>query len=88
MALLADIRGAVTSGRLPGREIAEAMLVGIAGVLLLTPGYFTDLMGILLLIPPLRTVIYRTLAARFVVVGTPPRNPRTLDLDGDDWRQR
>ena len=67
------------------------MMVGIAGALLLAPGYFTDLIGILLLIPPVRAVIYRFLASRVTVVA--PRaqrqqRPGTLDLDEDNWRPR
>jgi UPF0716 protein FxsA len=67
------------------------MMVGIAGALLLAPGYFTDLIGILLLVPPIRTVVYRFLASRFTVVSPLPAyrpGPGTLDLDEDDWRPR
>ena len=55
--LLNEIRSSMGQGRLPARALADAMMVAIAGVLLLTPGYFSDLIGILLLIPPVRTLI-------------------------------
>lgn len=90
--LLAEIRGAIGAGRLPGREIADVMMVGIAGVLLMTPGYFTDTLGLLLLVPPVRAFVYRELAGRFVVVAAGaarrPSGPRTIDLEDDDWRPR
>ena len=44
----------VQSGVVPGREIADGVLIMLAGALLLTPGFVTDLLGILLLLPPVR----------------------------------
>jgi UPF0716 protein FxsA len=85
MSLIAEIRQTVGRGQLPARALADAMLVGIAGVLLLTPGYFTDLLGIVLLIPPVRSFIYARLRERFTIV-TPSAGPRTIDLDASDFR--
>jgi UPF0716 protein FxsA len=85
MTLLAEIRETIGRGRLPARALADAMLVGIAGVLLLTPGYFTDVLGILLLVPPVRSLIYGYLRRQFTVV-TPATGPRTIDLDAGDFR--
>ena len=93
-AVIADISGAMREGRLPARELGEAMLIGFAGVLLLTPGYFTDILGILLLIPPVRGMIYRWLQARVTVGAVSPQRPKpksergTIDLDDDNWRER
>jgi len=42
------------SGEVPAIEMIEGFLLAIAGVLLITPGFFTDSIGFLLLIPPLR----------------------------------
>lgn len=97
LALFNEIRGTMAHGMLPGRALADAMMVGIAGVLLLTPGYFTDLMGILLLIPPVRAAIYAFLRSRIRVVATGPagpdgpgsdRRPGTIELDDEAWRRR
>ncbi len=44
----------VGQGQLPGQEIAEGMMLAVAGALLLTPGFVTDAFGFLLLIPPVR----------------------------------
>ncbi len=96
-AFLSEIRGTMAQGTLPGQAIADAMLVGFAGVLLLIPGYFSDLVGILLLIPPVRTLIYGWLKSRITVVSTVSGGypgasrssaPRTIELDEGDWRQR
>lgn len=99
VSLLNEIRSTMGRGQLPGRAIAEAMMVGVAGLLLLLPGYFSDLLGILLLLPPVRGLIYAFLKTRMVVMpaaasaaGWRP-GPRlgddgTVDLDPDDWRRQ
>jgi UPF0716 protein FxsA len=42
------------SGRVPGKELVDGVLILFAGALLLTPGFLTDVVGILLLLPPVR----------------------------------
>jgi UPF0716 protein FxsA len=93
--VIADLRRTTARGELPGRQIADAMLIGLAGLLLLLPGYFSDLIGLVLLIPPVRAVIYRQLTRRFRVVPaaqwSKPDASRlggTIDLDETDWRER
>jgi|TARA_B100000767_G_scaffold255681_1_gene262052 UPF0716 protein FxsA len=49
--------GRMNSGQVPGQEIAEGILLGIAGALLITPGFVTDAVGFLLLFPPSRIAI-------------------------------
>ena len=44
-------------GRMPSRELLDALLIVIAGLVLLTPGFLTDLAGFLLLIPTTRNSI-------------------------------
>jgi len=99
LSLISDIRSSMGAGRLPTRSLADAMMVAIAGLLLLLPGYFSDLLGILLLlIPPVRTLIYRYLASRVTVVSTTTTStygfgPRqveddTIELSDDEYRPR
>jgi len=47
----------VRAGIVPGREIADGVLILFAGALLLTPGFLTDILGLLLLVPPVRAEI-------------------------------
>lgn len=47
----------VGQGQLPGQEIAEGMMLAVAGALLLTPGFVTDTFGFLLLVPPVRKAL-------------------------------
>ena len=50
---------ALTERRLPHREVLDGVLVIFGGALLLTPGFVTDVFGLLLLIPPSRDLIRR-----------------------------
>lgn len=56
------IRGAVDTGRMPGRELADASLVLVGGLLLLLPGFISDLLGIFLVLPFTHGVSRRLLA--------------------------
>lgn len=52
-------------GRVPGAELVDGFLVLFAGALLLTPGFLTDCLALLLLIRPVRAAVRRTLRRRF-----------------------
>jgi len=54
---------ALAEGRIPHREVLDGALVIFGGALLLTPGFVTDVLGIILLLPPTRVLI-RALVAR------------------------
>lgn len=72
------LRGAVDEPGDPAEPMAHGALILLAGALLVLPGFFTDTLGLLLLVRPLRTLILRHLAARvrvarFTTGNTPPR---------------
>ena len=54
----------VTEMRDPAAFMAHGALIMLAGLLLIFPGFFTDTVGLLLLLPPIRRLIMRWLAAR------------------------
>lgn len=56
---------ALAEGRLPGREVMDGALVIFGGALLLTPGFLSDVLGLILLLPPTRAVVRKLLAARY-----------------------
>jgi UPF0716 protein FxsA len=56
---------ALAEGRLPHKEVFDGVLVIMGGALLLTPGFLTDILGLILLIPPTRALV-RAISARFV----------------------
>jgi UPF0716 protein FxsA len=85
---------ALSEGRFPGREVADGLLIAIGGTLLLTPGFVTDIFGLILLIPPTRAIVRRLMRGyvgrRFVVMGRPgafggtepSTSSRGYDFDG------
>jgi UPF0716 protein FxsA len=58
-------RQATAEGRVPAREVLDGALVIFGGAFLITPGFITDVLGVLLLLPPTRAVIRRVLVGTF-----------------------
>jgi UPF0716 protein FxsA len=54
---------ATAEGRIPTREVADGAMVLAAGALLLVPGFLTDLLGLALLVPPVRALARRWVPA-------------------------
>jgi UPF0716 protein FxsA len=78
-------------GVMPVAEVFEGLCLVVAGVLLLTPGFITDLAGALLLVPQLRALIYRRVADHLehqvVRASTAPgatREPPILDVEFEE----
>ena len=67
---LQNVQQRLAEGENPGQMLAEGAMILVAGVLLLTPGFFTDALGFALLIPPIRVAIWRYLAPRIKVTQT------------------
>lgn len=69
------IRDTIAQGQMPSKELADGALMIFGGSLLLTPGFFTDAVGLAMFIPPLRAIARRMLLKRFrgsvAVSGTP-----------------
>ena len=62
--LVRAIQGELAAGRIPANHLLDGLLVLIGGIVLLTPGLLTDLLGIMLLFPPTRAVFRRGISAR------------------------
>lgn len=70
LATLGRVQQQLERGELPAVGIIEAALLLVAGALLLTPGFVTDTIGFLILVPPLRRwAIESFLARRMVAAG-------------------
>ena len=54
----------MAAGRVPHRELIDGVLIVFGGAFLITPGFLTDIVGLLLLLPPTRSVIRRMVARR------------------------
>jgi UPF0716 protein FxsA len=90
-AVLRNFQAAIQAGRPPAREALDGALVFVGGVLLIAPGFITDVIGATLLLPPTRSVVRRLIvrhyAGRLVGYMAGPagrRRPsaRPEDVDG------
>ena len=82
---------ALAEARVPHREVIDGVLVILGGVLLLTPGFITDIFGLLFLFPPTRVVLRRLLVRRGALklvtsmpgTASPPNGRhRPTDIEG------
>lgn len=82
---------ALAAGRPPAKEVLDGALVIFGGAFLITPGFLTDIIGLLLLLPPTRAILRRALVRNFAnrtlarVVGRAGRGrPRPTSPARDD----
>ena len=59
LAAWARFQRALAEGRMPTVEVADGAMILLAGALLLTPGFLSDIIGVLLLLPPTRALARR-----------------------------
>lgn len=78
-------------GQVPTKQLVDGALILFAGALMLTPGFVTDALGVVLLIPPTRIAIRTVLMRRFrhrVQTATPFGNVHfgspVFDVDGTE----
>lgn len=79
MSAAASLRSAARTGALPGGDVGAHALTFLGGLLIMVPGFLTDLIGLLLVLPPTRSLVRRTVgralgrrvrAAGFTVIET------------------
>ena len=77
----------VSRGRVPTRELVDGVMILGAGALLLTPGFVTDVFGVLMLFPPTRAVfrslVMRSAKKRTIIVR---RGEGWIDADSTEPR--
>lgn len=59
MNTLIDAQKRIAHGELPAEHGLHGLLIALAGVFLFTPGFITDTIGFLLLVPPIRNLIIK-----------------------------
>ncbi|UPQ87794.1 FxsA family protein [Vibrio sinaloensis] len=64
---LMSVQTRLQQGELPAQQILEGVMLAVAGVLLLTPGFMTDALGMLVLLPAPRAVMAKYLMSKMVV---------------------
>jgi UPF0716 protein FxsA len=92
--VMSRVRKELDAGQDPSRQLAHGAMILLAGVLLLIPGFVTDIVGLLLFLPPVRDLAWRFLKSRVVVsaggfggFARPGARSRgkTIDLDEDEY---
>ena len=63
LGMLTRIRTALDRGEMPSREVADGFLILFAAALMITPGFITDCLALVLLFPPTRALVRGTLLA-------------------------
>ena len=75
------------AGRVPHSEVIDGVLIIFGGAFLITPGFITDIIGLLLLLPPTRRVVRRvarrTIERRTVVAVAGPAAARAARRRGN-----
>jgi UPF0716 protein FxsA len=86
IATVLRVRQSLARGELPAMALLEGAVLLVAGALLLTPGFFTDAIGFVCLVPRLRRGLIGVLLSRYLAThplrwgpGRPERGPRTID---------
>ena len=86
LSTLEELRRTAETGQNPAGPLAHGALILAAGLLLLTPGFFTDSIGFLLMVPPVRALLIRWLAARaqmkiYASAANSPHAPDIIDAE-------
>jgi len=91
-AVINRVQNTLAAGQVPVAEVFDGLCLLVAGALLLTPGFVTDGVGLLLFVPPFRAVL-RTWAGRHLVAkgnvrvwstGQPPAGGTVIDGEAED----
>lgn len=82
-AVVARIRDDIARGRMPGDSLIDGALILAGALLLLTPGYITDTVGLLLLLPPVRKLVC-SLTRRRIQRAIERRTVRIWNAGGGD----
>lgn len=81
-----QIQNKISSGEMPGRELTHGAAILVAGAFLISPGFLTDTLGFLLLVPAIRDVIHgyvsKRLSARVKVVTPSREGGDVIDVEG------
>lgn len=88
-AVMNQLRGSMQALDDPTEPLAHGAMVLFAGALLLTPGFFTDALGLSLMVPGIRSKIFRAIRSRIKVAQfsygeAPPRDPNVIDAEYED----
>ncbi|MBA6397582.1 FxsA family protein [Colwellia sp. BRX10-4] len=67
IATLNSVQTKMAQGEMPSDEIVAGLLLLVAGILLVTPGFVTDIFGLSLLIPSVRSLLIKSVQSRLIM---------------------
>lgn len=104
LSALSRIQSELAADRVPGKEMVQGVMILLAGFLLLTPGFVTDTLGLLLFIPKVRDAAWHFLSKRANIrtfggrgfaagfgAGEQPSHqtgPVVIELDEDEFKRQ
>ncbi|RWC23510.1 MAG: membrane protein FxsA [Mesorhizobium sp.] len=90
--VMTRIRAEMDAGRDPSGQLAHGAMIVLAAILLIIPGFITDIIGLLLFLPPVRDLAWRVLKSRVVLATNfstggfrGRQRDKTIDLDDGDY---
>lgn len=86
LSTLARAQQRMNEGQIPGNEMVEGIVLAVGGALLLTPGFVTDVIGFLCLIPFTRKSFAKLVMSRFTLVAMSQQ--QAGDDPSSSFRQR
>jgi UPF0716 protein FxsA len=96
LGVMAKVRAEMDAQRDPSRQLAHGAMIVLAAVLLIVPGFLTDIFALLLLLPPVRDFAWSRLKGRVAVAGSfgtggfgggfrSRERGKVIDLDDEDY---
>ena len=89
--VMARVRAEMDAGRDPSRQLAHGAMIVLAAILLIIPGFITDIFALLLLLPPVRDFAWSRLKGRIVMATnfgggfSARRRDKVIDLEDTDY---
>ena len=91
-ATMQRVRQTLARGELPAIEMLEGVVLLCCGALLLTPGFFTDTIGFIGLVPAIRRWLILWLLGKGLIIRRPPDGPGDRHghktIEGEFWREK
>lgn len=84
-ATLMQVRGDMAARRMPARTLAEGAIKALAAILLIMPGFLSDVIALLLLVPPVRAALWRLLERRVHWMPVRRTARGVIDLDDSEF---
>ncbi len=86
LSTLSRVQTQLDNGHLPAIELIEGVMLLVSGAMLLTPGFFTDVIGFLILVPQIRQRLASKFLSGFIAtrIRTNQRDNGTI-IEGEHW---